>query len=61
MTEELPGDYASFWERFFAFIIDFLILLIFAGLLRLVYVFLGISLREAPPSTQAMVAAPRFA
>jgi uncharacterized RDD family membrane protein YckC len=54
MTEELRGKYASFWERFFAFIVDFLVLLIFGGLLRLVYVLLGTSLAKADPSTQAL-------
>ncbi len=54
MTEDVPGDYASFWERFFAFVVDFLVLLIFAGLLLLVEVLLGISLLQADPEAQAM-------
>lgn len=54
MTEESPGEYASFWERFFAFVVDFLILLILAGLLLLMYVLLGTSLSEADEKTQAM-------
>ena len=54
MAEDLAGDYASFWERFFAFIVDFLILLILAGLIYSLYTLLGISVYTADPETQAM-------
>ncbi len=54
MTEESPREYASFWERFFAFVIDCLILLILAGVLLVLYVLLGTSLSQADPETQAM-------
>lgn len=54
MTEELAREYASFWERFFAFTIDCLILLILAGVLLVLYVLLGTSLSQADPETQAM-------
>ena len=61
MTEEYPGEYASFWERFFAFIVDFLILLILAGLLLLMYVLLGTSLAQADPDAQTVGACSQIA